>query len=141
MDKHVGPFEQTISSAVRKVLRAFAATIVPELSQADKDTWEEFENIFENMLRNRPANLRRLLVIFLHAIQWLPLIRYRRPFTSLSFKQRTKFLEYLHNNQLQLVRGGFWGLRTLCLGCYYGQERAARAIGYSAHTQGWEVLQ
>ena len=147
MDEHVRSYEvvsQSISSTVRKILRAFAATIVPALSQTDEDAenvWEEFENIFEDMLRQRPANVRRRLGIFFHAIQWLPLIRYGRPFTMLNPEQRTKFLRYLQNNRIQLVRSGFWKLRTLCFCCYYGQETVARAIGYFAHLKGWEALQ
>ena len=143
MDEHVRSYEvvsQFISSAIRKILRAFAATIVPKLSQATTDTWKEFENIFENMLRQRPANIRRLLAIFLHVIQWSSLIRYGRPFSSLDFEQRTKFLGYFHNNWFQLVRSGFWGLMTLCFSGNYGQGKVARAIGYLPDSRGWEAL-
>lgn len=106
----------------------------------DEGEWTDLEGLIEVALRDRPQALQRRLRLFLHLVQWLPVVRYRRPFTSLNPAQRTRFLSYLEDHSLQLVRVGFRGLRTLALLGYYGRPEAAEAIGYAADPRGWEAL-
>jgi len=82
----------------------------------------------------------RQLRMFLRAIQWLPVVRYGRPFTRLNPAARTRVLAHLQNDRIQKVRLGFWGLRTIVLAGYYGRPQAAQAIGYGASSRGWEAL-
>ena len=91
-------------------------------------------------LRDRPENLQRQLRLFLRLIQWLPVLRFGRPFTSLNQATRTRVLAYLQNHPIQKVRVGFWGLRTLVLAGYYARPEAARSIGYAASPLGWGAL-
>jgi hypothetical protein len=73
-------------------------------------------------------------------VQWLPVLRYGRRFTSLNLVQRACFLSHLEDHPIQVVRVGFWGLRTLALLGYYGRPEVTEAIGYAANPLGWEAL-
>ena len=121
------------------IFRAVASTIVPEAAALDDQGWRDLELVVEGLLRARPASLAGQLRLFLQLIQWLPLLRYGRPFTSLDQAARTRVLAHLQNDRIQKVRVGFWGLRTIVLAGYYGRPDAARAIGYAASPQGWEA--
>jgi hypothetical protein len=122
------------------IFRAVVSTIVPESSALDDDGWRDFDAVVEALLRDRPESLKRQLRIFLGAIQWLPVLRYGRPFTRLTPAARTKVLAHFENDRIQKIRVGFWGLRTMVLAGYYGRPEAVRAIGYAASPRGWEAL-
>lgn len=134
------PDAPTTLSPLRPVLRAVVATVVPEAAALDETGWNDLEAVAESLLRDRPAALKRQLRVFLRFIQWLPVIRYGRPFTSLDAAARTRVLAHLQNDPIPKIRVGFWGLRTIVLAGYYGRPEAARAIGYAASPQGWEAL-
>jgi len=123
-----------------KIFRAIVSTIVPEAAELDEKGWRELESVVAALLRSRPENIQRQLGMFLRLIQWLPLVRYGRTFTSLGQAARTRVLAHLQNDPIQKIRVGFWGLRTLVLAGYYAREDAARAIGYAASPRGWEAV-
>jgi len=122
------------------IFRAVATTIVPEASALDSQGWRDVDAAIEALLRDRPESLKRQLRLFLRAIEWLPVVRYGRPFTRLGPAERTRMLAHLENDPIQKVRVGFWGLRTIVLAGYYGRPGAAQAIGYAADPRGWEAL-
>lgn len=121
------------------VFRAVVTTIVPESTVLDEPGWHDLETVVAGLLRGRPASLQRRLRLFLRLIEWLPVVRYGRRFTSLDQAARTRVLAHLENDPISKVRVGFWGLRTLVLAGYYGRAEAAREIGYAATPQGWEA--
>ena len=123
------------------IFRAVVTTIVPESASLDEKGWRDLEMVVESLLRDRPESLKRQLRLFLRLIQWLPVVRYGRPFTALDGAARTRVLAHLQNDPIQKVRVGFWGLRTIVLAGYYGRPEAAQAIGYAASARGWEALQ
>jgi hypothetical protein len=122
------------------IFRALVSTIVPESAALDNQAWHDLTQVVEALLRDRPESLHRQIRMFLRAIQWLPVIRYGRPFTSLNPAARTRVLAHLQDDRIPKVRVGFWGLRTIILAGYYGRPAAAQAIGYAASPQGWEAL-
>ena len=122
------------------IFRAVVSTIVPEAAALDGQGWHDLHRVIEALLRERPESLKRQLRIFLAAIQWLPVIRYGRPFTRLRPDARARVLAHLQNDRIQKVRVGFWGLRTIVLAGYYGRPRAAEEIGYAASPRGWEAV-
>jgi len=122
------------------IFRAVVSTIVPEAAALDDQGWREIHQVVEALLRDRPDSLKRQIRMFLVAIQWLPVIRYGRPFTRLSPAVRTRVLAHLQSDRIQKIRVGFWGLRTIVLAGYYGRPQAAQAIGYAASPRGWEAL-
>lgn len=126
-------------SAFRPLVRAITCAIVPEAAAMDEKAWSEFDALMDAALGDRPPALQRRLQFFLRAIDWMPMLRYGRRFTSLQPAQRARFLSGLENHSVQLIRSGFWGLRTLVLLGYYGRPDAATAIGYAADPRGWEA--
>lgn len=122
------------------IFRAVVSTIVPESAVLDRQAWRDLELVVEGLLRERPENLQRQLRLFLRLIQWLPVVRFGRPFASLDQATRTRVLAYLQDHPIQKVRVGFWGLRTVVLAGYYGRPEAAHSIGYAASPLGWEAL-
>lgn len=125
---------------VPRVLRAVVRTVVPESAHLDETGWADLEALVESTLRARPRGLQRRIRLFLSFIQWMPLLRYGRPFTRLDATRRARVLRRLENHRVRLVRVGFWGLRTLALLGYYGRSEAATAIGYAPHPKGWEAF-
>ncbi len=126
-------------STVRAVFRALVCTVVPEAASLDEKGWSELERLVQTALGMRPANLQRRVLLFLRFVQWLPVARYGRRFTSLDAQRRARFLSSLQGHPVQLIRLGFWGVRTLALVGYYGRPEAAKAIGYAADARGWEA--
>lgn len=123
-------------ASVRTVFRAAAVTVVPRARELDEAGWERVEEIVEDALAVRPPSMRRQLRALLRALQWLPVLRWGRTFTSLSADARRRVLAAMQDAPVLLLRRGFWGLRTLALMGYYGREEAHREIGYRAHLRG-----
>ncbi len=130
----------SVLAPVHSVFRAVVVTIVPEAEQLDETSWLALEDVVEDALAIRPLPLRRQLQLFLHAIEWLPVLRYGRRFPALSREQRTRVLRYFEDHPLERIRCGFWGVRTLAFLGYYGRPEGAQAIGYAPDPRGWEVL-
>jgi hypothetical protein len=126
-------------SAFRPLVRAIACTIVPEAVSQDEKAWADFDRLTDAVLGDRSPALQRRLQFFLRAIDWLPVFRFGRRFALLQPAQRARFLSGLENHPVQLIRSGFWGLRTLVLLGYYGRADAVAAIGYAASPRGWEA--
>ena len=123
--------------AQRATFRAFAATVVPEMAAFDAAAWSDVERTVAHALSQRPAAMRRQLVLFLRVIENLPRLRYGRAFSSLQPSERASLLHRLERSPLKLIRRGIWGLRTLVLmGCYTRAEMMD-GIGYRAHARGW----
>jgi hypothetical protein len=129
----------TVLSPVRPIFRAVVSTVVPEAKQLDEPGWRELEALVEATLRDRPPAMLRQLRLFLRTIQWLPVFRYGRGFTSLSAARRAQFLSHLEDHRIELIRCGFWGLRTLAFLGFYGRTAAVQGIGYAADPRGWEA--
>ncbi|NIN72737.1 MAG: hypothetical protein GTO46_12605 [Gemmatimonadetes bacterium] len=121
------------------VFRAVVCTVVPEADELNATEWGELMALVDESLRGRPSELRRQLRLFLRLVEWLPLFRYGRRFSSLESGRRARFLAGLQNHRLDRIRVGFWGLRTLALLGYYGRGAAAAAIGYHPDPAGWEA--
>ena len=130
----------TFLSPVRSIFRAVVSTVVPEAKSLGEPGWSELEMLVETTLQDRPRAMHRQLRLFLRAIQWLPVFRHGKRFTSLRAEQRVQILCYLQDHRLEVIRCGFWGLRTLALLGYYGRPEGVQATGYAADARGWEAL-
>jgi len=120
-------------------LRAIAETVVPATPALEADGWVSLDRIVTKAIADRPPRMRRQLAFFMQAIEWLPLLRYGRPFSKLNPHRRQSFLESLQDSPVLVIRRGFWGLRTLILMGYYTQSSTIAAIGYRADPRGWII--
>ena len=127
------------SNSLRPTFRALTETIVPETAALGADGWVSLERIATKAIADRPRRVRRQFALFMHAIEWLPLLRYGRPFSKLNPHRRQRFLESLQDSSFLLIRRGFWGLRTLILMGYYTQASTLGIIGYRADPRGWSI--
>jgi len=71
--------------------------------------------LIDGTLASRTPAMRRQLRLFLAALRWLPFLRYLRPLDRLDGRRQDAALRWFQNHPLQLIRGGFWGVRTLVL--------------------------
>lgn len=133
----LGESPVTALSPVRPTFRAVVSTVVPEANKLDEQSWRELETLVEVTLRDRSPAMHRQLRLFLRTIQWLPVFRYGRSFTSLPVELRIRVLCYLQDHRIELLRCGFWGIRTLAFLGYYGRPEPMQAIGYAADPRGW----
>ncbi len=101
--------------------------------------WLQLEQRADEALRDRTATEKRQLRLFLRFIQWAPVLRYGLRFTSLDDARRNRVLSYLQEHKIELVRTGFWGLRTLVLLGYYGRPEMAQTLGYTPDSRGWDA--
>src|SRR6266576_668038 len=123
------------------ILRAVVTTVVPDAATLDTAAWTEIDTIISGQLAQRPRALRRQLAVLLRLVDWLPLLRYGRRFTTLDAARRTRVLAALERAPALLLRRGIWGLRTLALLGYYGRTAAAAEIGYRGDPRGWRGRQ
>jgi len=87
--------------------------------------------VADAMIAERPVADRRLLRVFLFAVQLLPVMRYGRRFTRLSVPQRNAVLRFLERNRaVPKLRAGFFGLKNFALLGYYGSELSFAELGY-----------
>ena len=128
-----------VLAQLRPVFRAIATAVVPEASRLDEHRWAAVEGIVERALLLRPPPLRRQLGVFIRLVQWLPVLRFGRPFTRLDPGRRARVLAAIQNAPVLVLRRGFWGLKTLILMGYYARPEAAVEIGYRAYSRGWEA--
>lgn len=132
-----GPASGTVLAPVRPAFRALATSIVPETGELDVAGWNDLEAIVETALSKRPPGMRRQLIVFVRLLDFLPRLRWLRPFTRLDPVRRARFLRGIQSSRLFLFRRGFWGLRTLVHMGYYARPAAYAEIGYDAHLRGW----
>lgn len=135
-----GELPMTCCRPFVSIFRAVVSAVVPEAEELGEPGWRELETLVETTLQNRPRAVHRQLRLFIRTIQWLPVFRYGRRFTSLSAEQRMQVLCYLQDHCVEIIRCGFWGLRTLALLGYYGRPKGVQATGYAADPRGWEAL-
>ena len=131
--------DKPVLGGVRPAFRAIAVTVVPQAARLNDAEWAALEGIVERALLLRPARLRRQLATLITLLQWLPVLRFGRPFTRLDPVRQARFLAGMQDAPLLLLRRGFWGLKTLILMGYYGHPDAATEIGYRAGPRGWEA--
>lgn len=122
---------------VLHIFRAVATAVVPDAAALRPEGWSEVERTVELALQARPQKMRRQLVTFMRALEWLPLFRHGSRLTKMTPARRSAFLSSIQDSSSPLLRKGFWGLRTLIFLGYYTRPEAGDAIGYRAHPGGW----
>lgn len=128
-----------ILTPVQGPFRAVTRAVVPASAGLDEAAWLRAEDIVHEALRDRPAGVRRQLVLFVRVLGVLSWLRFGRPLVRLDAGRAYRLLATLERSPLLLLRRGVWGLRTLAFMGFYGQEDARRGIGYTASPDGWEA--
>jgi hypothetical protein len=124
----------------RAFLLAIAPRVVPasaEMTPAARDAMLE---LIEGTLASRTASMKRQLRLFLRVLRWLPCLRYLRPLDRLDGTRQDAALQWFQDHPLQIIRGGFWGVRTLLMLGYYGQPANGPSVFYTPSFDGNAVL-
>lgn len=125
--------------SVERLFRAVAVAVVPDTASFGEGDWATLERIAGQLLVERPESQRRQLKLFLRALDLAARVRWGHGLARLSATQRWALLDMVQRSRFLLLRRGVWGLRTLILVGYYGEESRARAIGYRATPAGWSA--
>jgi len=110
--------------------RAAAACIVPAEDGSPGADSAAALTLADAALAGRPARDRKLLTVFLRALEVLPVLRYGRRFSALSPEKRARFLASLESNRFSKFRQGFYGVKTFALLGYYGSAGTWTELGY-----------
>lgn len=124
---------------VRGSFRAIARAVVPASAGLDEAAWIRAEDIVDEALADRPAGVRRQVVLFVRVLNLLSGLRFGRRLERLDAARTQSLLAALERSPLLLLRRGVWGIRTLAFMGYYGRDEARRSIGYAARPGGWEA--
>jgi hypothetical protein len=129
-----------LTPAQRAFLLAIAPRIAPASSPLTPAAGAAMLSLIEGTLASRTPAMQRQFALFLRVLRWLPCLRYLRPLDRLDGARQDAALRWFQNHPLQVVRGGFWGVRTLLLLGYYGQPATGPSIAYTPSVDGNAVL-
>ena len=119
---------------------AIAPRIVPASAEATPEARDAMMALIEGTLASRTPAMRRQFRLFLRVLRWLPLVRYLRPLDCLDGARQDAALRWFQDHPVQVIRGGFWGVRTLVLLGYYGQPANGPSISYTPSVDGNAML-
>ena len=121
----------SLSKAEAEILIQVARRIVPEVADLDEAGQTRFEMIIDRALGDRTAAVRRQFGVFLGLIRWAPVARWGSTFERLPATRQDAELAWLEDNPVEILRKGFWGLKTIVFMGYYGQAEVWPTIGYT----------
>ncbi|MEW5984537.1 MAG: hypothetical protein AB1806_19470 [Acidobacteriota bacterium] len=130
----------SLTSGERAILLTIAPRIVPASAAMSPATGETMMQLIGETLVSRTPAMRRQWRVFLAVLRWAPFFRYLRPLERLDGLRQDAVLRWFQDHRLQVIRGGFWGVRTLVLLGYYGQPGTGSSIAYTPSLDGNGVL-
>jgi hypothetical protein len=130
----------SLTGPQRAFLLAIAPRIAPASAPLTPAAGDAMLSLIEGTLASRTPAMRRQFGLFLLALRWLPSLRYLRPLDRLDRVRQETALGWFQDHPLQIIRSGFWGVRTLLLLGHYGQPGTGPRIAYTPSTDGNAVL-
>jgi hypothetical protein len=122
--------QPVLSSGQRRFLISLANRIVPESAGAPPQVTEPLLAAVDEELRPRPRLQQLEFKLLLFAIRWMTVPFTLRRFERLPGERQDRWLRFLENAPLTLLRVGIWGLKTLVFLGYYSQDGVLRRIIY-----------
>jgi hypothetical protein len=129
-----------IPDSQHHMLRVLAARLVPESARLPGEGHQDMMTIIDDALAGRSARMRRQFSLFLKVLRLAPIARYGRRFDRLTQQQQDSVLRWFQDFPVQIVRSGFWGVRTLVMMSYYTRPEVGASIGYHPVSDGNAVL-
>lgn len=123
---------------VRGAFRAVTVACVPAAAEFGASAWSRAEEVVDDALAQRPAAVRRQVVLFYRVLGALSAARFGRGLVGAGPERVRRLLASLERSPLLLLRRGTWGVRTLAFMGVYTQPDVRRRIGYEAAPRGWE---
>jgi hypothetical protein len=129
-----------LTGSDRAFLFAIAPRIVPAIAEMTPAGRDAMVALIEGTLASRPPATVRQFRLFLRVLRWLPMLRHLRPLDRLDGPRQDAVLRGFQDHPRQIIRAGFWGVRTLVLLGYYGQPGTGPSISYTPSIDGNAVL-
>jgi hypothetical protein len=129
-----------LGSRQQRFLLCLAARIVPESAGAPPQVTEPLLAAFDEELRPRPRLQQFEFKLLLFAIRWMTVPFTLHRFERLPGERQDRWLGFLENAPLTLLRVGIWGLKTLVFLGYYTQDGVLRRIVYVPSKEEGNVL-
>jgi hypothetical protein len=123
-----------------ELMRLVAARVVPESAGLSPSEQTEMLTLVDQALADRPAAMQRQFRLFLRVLRFAPLVRYGRVLDRLAPPQQDSVLRWFQDCPVQILRSGFWGMRTLVMMGYYARPEVGASIGYHPSADGNAVL-
>ncbi len=129
-----------LTTGQQAFLLAIARRIVPESATLTPEGEAGFIDLVEDALATRPESMRRQFSLFLSILRSAPLVRFGRRLDHLDGARQDAVLRWFQDAPIQLLRSGFWGVRTLILMGYYGRTETGGALAYRPSRHGNSLL-
>ena len=129
-----------LTASERAFLLAIAPRIAPACAQMTPAGRDAMIALIEGTLASRTPAMRGQFRLFLRLLRWLPFLRHFRPLDRLDGPRQDAALRGFQDHPRQIIRAGFWGVRTLVLLGYYGQPATGPSISYTPSVDGNAVL-
>src|SRR5260370_6961605 len=119
-----------LGSGQQRFLLCLAARIVPESAGAPTQVTDPLLAAVDEELRPRPRLQQLEFKLLLFAIRWMTVPFTLHRFEHLPGERQDRWLRFLENAPLTLLRVGIWGLKTLVFLGYYTQDPLHHRIVY-----------
>jgi len=125
------PVQQSVLNAgQQRFLLCLANRIVPESTGAPAQVTTSLLAAVDEELRPRPRLQQLEFKLLLFAIRWMTLPFTLHRFERLAAERQDRWLRFLEDAPITLLRVGIWGLKTLVFLGYYTQDGVGRRILY-----------
>ena len=132
--------QPVLGSGQQRFLLCLAARIVPESAGAPPEVTEPLLAAVDEELRPRPRLQQLEFKLLLFAIRWMTVPFTLHRFERLPGERQDRWLGFLENAPLTLLRVGIWGLKTLVFLGYYTQDGVLQRIVYVPSKEEGNVL-
>jgi hypothetical protein len=132
--------QSVLGSRQQRFLLCLAARIVPESAGAPPQVTDPLLAAVDEELRPRPRLQQLEFKLLLFAIRWMTVPFTLHRFERLPGERQNRWLGFLENAPLTLLRVGIWGLKTLVFLGYYTQDGVLRRIVYVPSKEEGNVL-
>ncbi len=122
--------QPVLGSGQQRFLLCLAARIVPESAGAPAQVTDPLLAAVDEELQPRPRLQQLEFKLLLFAIRWMTVPFTLHRFERLQGERQDRWLGFLENAPLTLLRVGIWGLKTLVFLGYYTQDGVQRRILY-----------
>lgn len=127
-----------MTGGLRRALRSLTVACVPSAERLDAAGWMRAEGTVDDALAQRPAGVRRQVLLFVRVLGLLARLRWGRGLAALDPARTRRLLQALERSPFLLLRRGVWGVRTLCFMGVYTLPGVRRNMGYAARLRGWD---
>jgi hypothetical protein len=122
--------QPVLGSGQQRFLLCLAACIVPQSAGAPAQVTDPLLAAVDEELLPRPRLQQLEFKLLLFAIRWMTVPFTLHRFERLPGERQARWLSFLENAPLTLLRVGIWGLKTLVFLGYYTQDGVQQRILY-----------